>query len=141
MTGEYVNRTTPTTIAIGVNVTVIKPGSYELQGIIVDDVGDEMGEESIESDLSAGNATMLLQFDPALFMNQGEVSAVHLVDLVLSQEGRELERMDDAWSSENMDPQAFEAGLGPKASSSGLPVVKLGGADGMRLENGTAAIS
>ncbi len=40
-----------------------------------------------------------------------------------------------------MDPQAFEAGLGPKASSSGLPVVKLGGADGMRLENGTAAIS
>ena len=141
LTGEYVNRTTPTSIAIGVNVTVIKPGRYELQGIIVDDVGDEMGEESVESDLSAGNATMLLQFDPTPFMSQGEVSAVHLVDLVLSQEGQELERIDDAWSSENMDPQAFEAGMGPKASSSGLPVVKLGGAGGMRLENGTAVIS
>ena len=68
-------------------MTVIKPGRYELQGIIVDDVGDEMGEESVESDLSAGNVTMLLQFDPTPFMSQGEVSAVHLVDLVLSQEG------------------------------------------------------
>jgi len=141
LTGEYVNKTTPTSIAIGVNVTVIKPGRYELQGIIVDDAGDEVGEESVESDLSAGNVTMLLQFDPTPFMNQGEVSAAHLVDLVLSQEAQELERIDDAWSSENMDPQAFEAGLGPKASSSGLPVVKLGGADGVRLENGTAVIS
>ena len=65
-------------------MTVIKPGRYELQGIIVDDAGDEVGEESVESDLSAGNATMLLQFDPTRFMSQGEVSAVHLVDLVLS---------------------------------------------------------
>ena len=40
-----------------------------------------------------------------------------------------------------MDPQAFKAGLGPKGSSSGLPVVKLGGAGGVRLENGTAVIS
>ena len=37
LTGEYVNRTTPGSIAIGVNVTVMKPGRYELQGIIVDD--------------------------------------------------------------------------------------------------------
>ncbi|MHB8118540.1 MAG: S8 family peptidase [Methanothrix sp.] len=141
ITGEYVNRTNPTTIAIGINVTVIKPGRYELQGTIVDDVGDEMGEESVESDLSAGNVTMLLQFDPRRFMIQGEVSAVHLVDLVLSQEGKTLERMDDAWSSQDMDPQAFNAGTEAKSSSSGRPVVKLGGAGGMRLENGTAVIS
>ena len=141
LTGEYVNRTTRSAIAIGVNVTVIKPGRYELQGIIVDDAGDEVGEESVESDLSAGNVTMLLQFDPALFRSQGEVSAVHLVDLVLSRDGGALERREEAWSSEDMDPQAFEAGLGPKASSSGRPVVKLGGADGVRLENGTAVIS
>ena len=130
-----------TAIAIGVNVTVIKPGRYELQGIIVDDAGDEVGEESVESNLSAGNATMLLQFDPTRFMSQGEVSAVHLVDLVLSRDGGALERRDDAWSSENMDPQAFEAGTEAKSSSSGRPVVKLGGADGVRLENGTAVIS
>ena len=141
LTGEYVNRTTNSTIAIGVNVTVIKPGRYELQGIIVDDAGDEAGEESIEGDLSAGNATMLMQFDPTPFMSQGEVSAVHLVDLVLSREGRALERKNDAWSSENMDPQAFKVDTGAKSKSSGLPVVKLGGVGGVRLENGTAIIS
>jgi hypothetical protein len=141
LTGEYVNRTTPTSIAIGVNVTVIKPGRYELQGIIVDDARDEVGEESVQSDLSVGNATMLLKFDPTLFMSQGEVSAVHLVDLVLSQEGKELERMDSAWSSGDMDSQAFNAGTEKKSSSTGRSVVKLGRAEGVKLENGTAAIS
>ncbi|MDQ1262104.1 MAG: hypothetical protein QG575_1285 [Euryarchaeota archaeon] len=141
LTGEYVNRTTNSSIAIGVNVTVIKPGRYELQGIIVDDAGDEVGEESIEGDLSAGNATMRLQFDPTQFMKQGEVSAVHLVDLVLSREGRALERKNDAWSSQDMDPQAFDAETEAMGSVSGIPVIKLGGADGVRLEKGTAVIS
>ena len=141
LSDEYVNRTTSASIAIGVNVTIMKPGRYGLQGIIVDDAGDEVGEQSVESDLSAGNVTMLLQFDPALFRSQGEVSAVHLVDLVLSRDGGALERREEAWSSQDMDPQAFEAGLGPKASSSGRPLVKLGGASGVRLENGTAVIS
>jgi len=141
LSGDYVNRTTRSAIAIGVNVTVIKPGRYELQGIIVDDAGDEVGEENVESNLFAGNVTMLLQFDPALFRSQGEVSAVHLVDLVLSRDGGALERREEAWSSENMDPQTFEAATEAKSSPSGRPVVKLGGADGVRLENGTAVIS
>jgi serine protease AprX len=141
LTGEYVNRTTPTSIAIGVNVTVIKPGRYELQGIIEDDAGDEMGDERVESNLSVGNVTMLLRFDPTRFMSQGEVSAVHLVDLVLSRDGGALERTEDAWSSENMDPKAFKAGMDAESSSFGRPVVKLGRAEGVKLVNGTAAIS
>jgi hypothetical protein len=84
---------------------------------------------------------MLLQFDPALFRSQGEVSAVHLVDLLLSRDGGALERREEAWSSENMDPQAFEAGTLAKSSASGIPVVKLGGADGVRQDKGTAVIS
>ncbi|MDD4449050.1 MAG: S8 family serine peptidase, partial [Methanothrix sp.] len=98
LTGEYLNQTSSFAIAIGVNVTVTKPGRYELQGIIVDDAGDEIGEASTKGDLSAGNATMLLQFDPTSFIRQGEVSAVHLVDLVLSREGRGIEARNDAWS-------------------------------------------
>ncbi len=141
LTGEYVNRTTRSAIVIGVNVTVIKPGRYKLQGIIVDDAGDEVGEKIVESNLYAGNVTMLLQFDPALFRSLGEVSAVHLVDLVLSQGTRSLERREEAWSSQDMDPQAFEVGTEVRSSSSGRPVVKLGGASGVRLENGTAVIS
>lgn len=144
LTGEYVNRTgqnSINSIAIGVNVTVIKPGQYELQGIIVDDYGEEVDEESVKSDLSAGNVTMLLQFNPTRFMMQGEVSALHLVDLVLLRDDRELERIDYAWSSEEMDPQAFKAGTEAKSSSSEHPVVKLGAAGGVRMENGTAVIS
>ena len=141
LTGEYVNRTTQNAMAIGVNVTVIKPGSFELQGTIVDDEGLVLGKENVQSDLVAGNATMQLQFDPSRFMIEEAVSAVHLVDLVLRRGTEELERMDDAWSSENMDPQAFKVGTGAKSRSSGLPVVKLGGANGVRLENGTTVIS
>jgi len=141
LSGEYVNLTTPTSIVIGVNVTVNKPGRYELQGIIVDDAGDVVGEESAKSDLSAGNVTMLLAFDPNRFMDQDEISAVHLVDLVLSREGQPLERINDAWSSQDMYSHAFKAGLAPKSSSSGRSVVKLGGADGVRLEKETAVIS
>jgi subtilisin family serine protease len=141
LTGEYLNQTSSSAIAIGVNVTVTKPGRYELQGIIVDDAGDEIGEGSTKGDLSAGNATMLLQFDPTLFIREGEVSAVHLVDLVLSREGRAMEAINDAWNSEDMDPQAFEAEIAAKSSISKIPVVKLGGAEGMQLEKGVAVIS
>jgi serine protease AprX len=141
LTGEYMNKTSSSAIAIGVNVTVTKPGRYELQGIIVDDAGDEVGEGRAEGDLSAGNATMLLAFDPASFIRQGEVSAVHLVDLVLSREGRPLEARIDAWSSQDMDPQAFDSGTVAKSSVSKIPVVKLGGAAGVRLEKGTAVVT
>jgi hypothetical protein len=141
LAGEYVNRTTPGSIAIGVNVTVTKPGRYELQGIIVNDYREELDEKSVESDLSAGNATMLLQFDPAQFMQVGENSSIHLVDLVLLSNGEELERVDYAWGTEEMNPLAFEAASSPAAGVSGRPVVKLGGAGGVLMENGTAVIS
>ena len=132
LSGEFSNRTTSSAIAIGVNVTVVKPGRYELQGIILDDAGDQVGEASTEKDLSAGNTTMLLHFDPASFVAQGEASAVHLVDLFLSRNKSPLERRSDAWSSDMMDPQAFEAET-VESSISGVPVVKLGGDDGVKL--------
>jgi len=132
LSGEFSNRTTSSAIAIGVNVTVVKPGRYELQGIILDDAGDQVGEASAEGDLSAGNTTMLLQFDPASFVAQGEPSAVHLGDLVLSRNKSLLERRSDAWSSDMMDPQVFEAETA-ESSISAVPVVKLGGYDGVTL--------
>jgi hypothetical protein len=66
---------------------------------------------------------------------------VHLVDLVLSRDGVVLERNNDAWTSGDMDPQAFNAGTDADSSSFGRPVVKLGRAEGVKLVNGTAAIS
>lgn len=141
LTGEYVNLTTSSAIAIGVNVTVIKPGRYELQGTIVNDYNEELDGIRLQSDLGAGNTTMVLQFDPSLFMSIGEVSMVHLVDLVLLLDGEELESVDYAWATEQMDPQAFTSVRKPRATYSGPAVVKLGGAGGVQIENGTMVIS
>ena len=141
LTGEYVNLTTSNAIAIGVNVTVIKPGRYELQGTIVNDYNEELDGMRLQSDLVAGNSTMVLQFDPSLFMSIGEVSMVHLVDLVLVRDGEVLESVDYAWATEPMDPQAFTSVRKPRATYSGPAVVKLGGAGGVQIENGTMVIS
>jgi serine protease AprX len=132
LSGEFSNRTTSSAIAIGANVTVVKPGRYELQGTILDDAGNEIGEATAEGDLATGNTTMLLQFDPASFMAQGGPSAVHLADLVLRGNGSPLERRSDAWSSDKMDPRAFGAEIA-ESSISKVPAVKLGGDGGVTL--------
>ena len=143
LTGEYVNQTTSNAIGIGVNVTVIKPGRYELDATIVNDYNEELDDIRLQSDLMAGNATMLLQFDPTEFMRIGEVSAVHLVDLVLLSDGAELESVDYAWATGNLDPQAFSSGRSARGISSGLAAVKIGGSYGSVRQdnNGTLIIS
>ena len=141
LTGEYVNQTSQDFIAIGVNVSVIKPGSYTLSGTIADDAGEVLGTQTVTSNLVPCNTTIALQFDPTQFIMLDEVSSVHLINLVLSKDSLELERNDDAWTSGDMDPRAFNAGTEAKSSSSGHPAVKLGGAGGLKLENGTAVIS
>jgi len=103
---------------------------------LLDDIG-------LQSDLAAGNATMLLQFDPTEFIRIGEVSAVHLVDLVLLSDGVELERVDYAWATGDMDSRAFSSARSAKGISSGLNSVKLGGSYGSVRQdnNGTLVIS
>jgi serine protease AprX len=141
LAGEYVNLTTPDAIAIGVNVTVIKPGRYELQGTIVNDYNEELDGVRLQSDLAAGNTTMVLQFDPSLFMRIGEVSRVHLVDLALLLDGEVLEELDYAWATEPLDPQAFTAVKKSRGTYTGTAAVKLGGAGGVKIDNGTMIIS
>jgi len=145
LTGEYINLTTSSAIAIGVNVTVTRPGRYSLQGMIVDDYDDVMGEAKAEASYSPGNATMTLQFDPGRFKNREGPSAVYLVEVVLSRDGVELESMDEAWRSEEMNPQAFASAAMKQSSLSGRGIyARLGAANatsGMRIENGTAIIS
>ena len=137
----FINQTTLDSIAIGVNVSVIKPGSYTLRGTIADDAGEVLGTQTVTSNLVPGNTTIALQFDPTQFIMRDEISSVHLINLVLSKDSLELERNDDAWTSGDMDSRAFNAGTEAENSTSGRPVVKLGGAGGVKLENGTAVIS
>jgi hypothetical protein len=96
----FVNQTTLDSIAIGVNLSVIKPGSYTLRGTIADDEGEVLGIQTVKSNLVPGNTTIALQFDPARFIRLDEVSNVHLVNLVLT-------RMAWYWS-EMMMPGPLE---------------------------------
>ena len=105
-----VNQTASDLIAVGVNVSVIKPGSYTLRGTIEDDSGEVLGTQTVKGNLNPGNTTIELQFDPTQFIMLDEVSSVHLVNLVLSKDGVELERNDNAWTSGEMSSEAFNAG-------------------------------
>lgn len=137
-TGGFINQTTASKIAVGVNLSVIKPGSYQISGRIVDDDGEEMGKDTLASTLQAGNYTRVLDFNPTKFMMRRGSSKVHLVDLVLSVDGTELERKDEAWSSGKMSPEGFKSGL-RTATAASLGNSTRAGA--MRRENGTIVIS
>ena len=74
-----------------------------------------------------------------VFIGKGEASSVHLVDLVLLSDGSEIERMAYAWTSGEMDPQAFSAGSGGVETNT---VAKPGGGAGVvRMDSGKAVIS
>jgi len=83
---------------------VTKPGTYRIDGFILDDSGKEIGYEKVEERLNPGNHTLSLEFSPSDFIILEEVSRVRLVDLVLTSDGEELENRDLAWTSEEMDP-------------------------------------
>jgi serine protease AprX len=148
----FVNQTTAEVIAVGVNLSVTKPGTYRIDGFILDDSGEEIGYEKVEERLNPGNHTLSLEFSPSDFIIQEEVSRVRLVDLVLTSDGEELENRDLAWTSEEMDPLAFRAVPGsgeamasqesvvPAGSDSDLPFPAAEGAV-LRRENGTVVIS
>jgi len=148
----FINQTTLEAIAVGVNLSVTKPGTYRLDGLLLDDSGEEIGYEWVEESLNPGNYTLSLQFSPDDFMLREEVSRVRLVDLVLSSDGEKLESRDLAWSSGDMDPQAFKERAGaveasaspgsvlPGRSESEVPFPAAAGAV-LRRENGTVIIS
>ncbi len=138
LTSEFTNETAPGKIRIGVGADVIKPGTYQVSGKLVDDNGDELGTDTISSKLDAGNTTLYLEFNPTKFAMMGKSSRLHLVDLALALNGAELERRDTAWISGLMNPNGLLSGISAviktnNSTSSTSGVVK--------RENGMAVIS
>lgn len=111
LSGEFANRTNSNKIMIGVNLSVIKAGHYQLSGTILDDNGEELGKSTVERKLATGNETLVLAYNPTKFMMLNKSSKIHLTDLVLDRDGSILERKDEAWSSGQMSPQSFKSGL------------------------------
>jgi hypothetical protein len=108
LSGEFADRTNSNKIMIGVNLSVIKPGHYQLSGTILDDNGEELGKSTVDGKLMTGNATLVLAYNPTKFMMLNKSSKIHLTDLVLDRDGSILERKDEAWSSGQMSPQSFK---------------------------------
>lgn len=118
LTDGYVNMTTGSEIAVGVNISVVRAGRYRISGTIINDDGEEIGKDSQEKDLEAGNTTLPLEFNPTKFMLTRQSSRLYLVDLVLSHNGADLEHRSEAWSSGKMSPEDFRSRLQAKSSSS-----------------------
>lgn len=105
LTNEFENETASGKIIIGVGINVIKPGTYQVSGRLVDDRGDEVGRDSASSSLKAGNSTLFLEFNPTKFAMIGKSSRLHLIDLSLELNGTEFEHTDEAWVSGLVDPK------------------------------------
>lgn len=118
LTDGFVNLTTTAEIAVGVNLSVVSSGSYQLSGMIVNGEGEEIGKDRVQKELEAGNATLPLEFNPTKFMMLRQKSRVYLVDLVLSRNGAELDHRSEAWSSGRMSPEGFRSGLRARSASS-----------------------
>jgi hypothetical protein len=127
LNGIYENLTTAKKIAVGVSITVLRPGSYQLSARIVDDEGEELGTDAYYGELDAGNATVALEFNPTKFMMLRRSSHVHLVDLTLKREETVVDSQGEAWVSGEMMAGAVGA------SNNSLP-------GGMRWENGKVII-
>jgi len=156
LSGEFENRTNSNKIMIGVNLSVIKAGHYQLSGTILDDNGEELGKSTVDGKLATGNATLVLAYNPTKFMMLNKSSKIHLTDLVLDRDGSILERKDEAWSSGQMSPQSFKLGVWTgnaalRANSKGYIAGNSSGnisgnirnvtAGTIRRENGTIVIS
>lgn len=91
-------------VEIAVGLVVVKPGIYELKGVLEDDQDREIDSDTKMEMLQPGNHTIVLDFNPTKFLMLSRSSRLHLRDLTLSLGGSEIERLDEAWSSERMDP-------------------------------------
>lgn len=135
LTGNYTNSSSLSKICIGIEVRVVKPGNYTISGRLDDDQDDVMGRDSVTARQDKGNRTMTLEFNPARFIMVGKSSRLHLRDVALIYEGRELERVKDAWESDVLSPDSF----GPRNTwnASTNPT----GLGNVRRENGRVIIT
>jgi len=108
--GSFVDKTTKTRateIEIGVEISVQVPGEYVLEGRLVDEDGFEIDQVSETLHLEEGDQMVTLKFNPLKFMMKHRSAKLHLKDLTLSRNGEEIERLEDAWSTEVYKPDDF----------------------------------
>jgi hypothetical protein len=105
--GNFTNLTKTGKIGIGVGVRVIKSGTYNLNGRIEDDSGNDLGKDTTTTRLEPGNRTVVLEFNPAKFIIMNKASRMHLEDLSLKLNGTEIGNITNAWTSPEISPGYF----------------------------------
>jgi len=108
--GSFVDQTAgvkASVIEIDVGVSVYEPGLYVVSARLADDDGFEIDNVEVAVDLGDGDQTVSLTFSPVKFIMKQRPSSLHLEDLSLSRNDQELDRLDDAWSTEVYQPSDF----------------------------------
>ena len=121
--GNFSNQTTASKIRIGVGMRIVKAGTYELSGRIEDDRGNDLGKDTASAKLDTGNRTMILEYNPALFIMMGKASQINLKDLSLKLNGAVIDQISDPWSSPQIDPSFFKSGHNSIRTDGGRVVI------------------
>jgi len=96
-TGGVISR-----VVVGAGVSVLDMGSYRVKASLQDKDGVEMAIYDRTLDLSRGNHTALLEFNPAKASMLAKTARLYVRDLSISRAGQEVDRIDEAWSSGSM---------------------------------------
>jgi hypothetical protein len=102
---------------------IVKAGTYELSGRIEDNRGNDLGKDTIIAKLDPGNRTMILEYNPALFIMMGKASQINLKDLTLKLNGAVIDQISDPWSSPQIDPSFFKSGHNSIRTDGGRVVI------------------
>lgn len=94
-------------IVIMVEVTILRPDTYKISARLENDEGVEIGEDEAFEILEPGCKMIMLEFSPTKFMMIQESSRFHLRDLTLSVGETELEKLDDAYTTEEYSSDEF----------------------------------
>jgi hypothetical protein len=90
-------------IAIGVGISVIKSGDYWIWANLRDEDDYTIKNYERALNLSAGNHTILIEFNPERISDLKEKSTLHLRDLTLNFDDEDIDEIRDAWASGEMN--------------------------------------
>jgi hypothetical protein len=91
-----------TRIAVGFGVSVFKRGTYWVWASLQDDDENEIATYERTIDLSEGNHTVIVEFNPTRIDELEDKAKLHLRDLTLTLDNENVDKLEEAWSSGEM---------------------------------------
>jgi hypothetical protein len=89
-------------IAVEVGISVIKSGNYWIWATLQDEDNYKIATYDRELNLSTGNHTIIIEFNPSRIDGLEEKSILHLRDLTLTYNEEDIDEIREAWASGEM---------------------------------------